>query len=60
MVQTVLLVTLAYLATNSDLAIVDPNIEPTIWAGAHPSLVTERGPFPAVVRERQKNPVLAL
>src|SRR6056297_2323067 len=58
--RRVLLVALTDGAAQRHFPVVDTDVEPALGVGAYPHLVSDRGPFAAVVRERQQNAALAL
>jgi len=55
-----LLVALADTATQRDLPIVDPDVEPTLRVGAHPGLIANGRSLAAIVGKRKKDPRFAL
>jgi hypothetical protein len=55
-----LLVALADTATERNLPIVDPDVEPTLRVGAHPGLMANGRSLAAIVGKRKKDPRFAL
>src|SRR5690606_13803561 len=55
-----LLVALADRSAEADLAVVDPDVEPTLRIGADPRLVRDRRPITTIVGEREHHPMITL
>jgi len=55
-----LLVALADTSTERNLPIVDPDVEPTFWVGAHPGLIADGGSVAAIVRKRKQDSRITL